>query len=77
LLHRNYQESGMKNRSIRRKPVMPKGRSRREVLVLAGLLPLLPLLGGATPAAASESGGIIMRDGWILRRDDLGRLMIS
>jgi hypothetical protein len=77
LLRCNYQEFGMKNSSIRRKPVMPEGQSRRQVLAFAGLLPLAYVLGTAPAAAASEAGGIVMRDGWILRADDLRRLAVS
>jgi hypothetical protein len=77
LLRCNYQEFGMKNSSIRRKPVMPAGQSRREILAFAGLLPLAYALGPATAAAEPRAGGIVMRDGWILRADDLRRLATS
>jgi hypothetical protein len=77
LLRCNYQEFGMKNSSIRRRPVMPEGQSRREILAFAGLLPLAYALGAGAAAAEPEAGGIILRDGWILRRDDLRRLAIS
>lgn len=77
LLHCEYQEFGMKNRGIRRKPDMPAGQSRREVLALAALLPLAGMLGGPAFAAGPETRGIVMRDGWILRRDDLRRLAIG
>lgn len=67
----------MKNRSIRRKPDMPLGQSRRDVLALAGLLPLALTLAPPALAAMPEAGGIVMRDGWILRADDLKRLEIA
>jgi hypothetical protein len=56
---------------------MPEGQSRREILAFAGLLPLAYALGAGAAAAEPEAGGIILRDGWILRRDDLRRLAIS
>jgi hypothetical protein len=77
LLRCNYQEFGMKNSSIRRKPVMPEGRSRREILAFAGLVPLAYVLGSAAAAAEPDADGIVMRDGCILRADDLRRLAIS
>jgi hypothetical protein len=56
---------------------MPAGQSRREVLAFAGLLPLAYVLAPAAAMAEPETGGIVMRDGWILRADDLRRLAIS
>jgi hypothetical protein len=81
LLQRNYQEFSMKNSGIGRSPDMPRRHSRREFLALAGMLPLVPVLGmgeaGTVQPAHAADGEILMRKGWILRRDDLRRLAIA
>jgi hypothetical protein len=67
----------MKNSGIRRKPDMPKGHSRRHFLALLGMLPFAGLFRIRDVDAAPIVDGIIVRDGWILRADDLRRLGIS
>lgn len=67
----------MENRSMRRKPVMPRGQSRREVLAFAAAVPLAHLLGTEASATVWETPRIIVRDGWILRADDLNRLALA
>ena len=49
--------------------------SRRRFLASAAALPLVMLIPRAL--AAGEGGEIVIRDGWILRRDDLEALAIS
>ena len=49
--------------------------SRRRFLASAAMVPLVMLLPGAF--AASEGSEIVIRDGWILRRDDLRALAVS
>jgi hypothetical protein len=47
--------------------------SRRDVLALLGGLAGITIADGA-PAYGSERGRVVVRDGWILRADDLARL---
>jgi hypothetical protein len=49
--------------------------SRRRFLASAALVPLIMLIPRAF--AAGEGSETVIRDGWILRRDDLQRLAIS
>jgi hypothetical protein len=67
----------MKNSGIRSRPDMPKGHSRRHFLALLGMLPFATLLRVRGLAAAPVEDGIVMREGWILRADDLKRLAIA
>jgi len=73
----------MKNRSMYRGTDMQVGRSRREILTALGFVPFAALLGSQAmaaepaPAAADGDGGLIVRDGWILRREDLEKLGIG
>ena len=47
--------------------------SRRNILALLGGLAAVTVAGGMT-AYATGHGGVVVRDGWILRADDLARL---
>lgn len=73
----------MKNSGMYRGPDMQVGRSRREVLSAIGVFPLAYLVGSAALAAETAppkpagTDGLIVRDGWILRADDLEKLGIG
>ena len=47
--------------------------SRRNILALLGGLAAVAVA-GVTTADGFERGGVVVRDGWILRADDLARL---
>lgn len=73
----------MKNSGMYRGPDMQGGRSRREVLTAMGVFPLAYLVGSEALAAEpappkpAGTGGLIVREGWILRADDLEKLGIG
>ena len=50
--------------------------SRRELLVMAGFFPVLPLLSRHVHAGESGKEGLVVRNGWILRAEDLQRLSL-
>ncbi|MBN8996582.1 MAG: hypothetical protein J0H63_11815 [Rhizobiales bacterium] len=77
----------MKNSSMYRGADMRGRHSRREILAVMGALPLV-LFAGMSSAMAdgdgsetagdgSETAGIVMRNGWMLRPEDLARLGMS
>jgi hypothetical protein len=53
--------------------------SRRQLLLMAGALPAIPMLSRSARAEAPGVGvdGIVIRNGWILRADDLRRLQTT
>ena len=51
--------------------------SRRGVLALLGGLVLTPLAAPGTADAKPEGHDFVIRDGWILRPDDIARISVA